>query len=1279
MTIAIVGPEKFAFQDLVCVDLALNAMGSGPVTMIPEQAGHEDATLSWPATEETPAVTIEVQVKGASGIVDITALAEHLLHYPDRAAQGSLLERLMGTEDRVGLFVMSGRCDDILVPLLLDRAPQALAIGRAVPTALAETLRAAVKAIGNKSLAKSATKLRRNRSNDAKTLAARPLSDYEHALSHLAIVERETAETVEVRLHSSLQRLRFDTLSIRGILARLTDLLGTAKRDQIDVISAMRHELERLAPQAVNPANYLDRGIEVRLLKLLEYQRVLLLSGPPRAGKSWTSRHIGGELQRLGFEVRSSSHIDEAERFLTDPITAERLYILDDPLGAREPSGDASSRLGALRGLIERLPPNRRLIVAQTESVLLQTRGARAIGECALGVWSWFAITPLTIERAVAVWRAAAIAQNIEQTAIERVTKLIKRDEDLRDPGALAYLAQTFDRLPANAGDTEILFQARSDAVDFARSLATASMGYRTMLSAAALGTAPGQAAAILELAFIANGGEARPGFAPKDAPIWRLGGTRRSAPAYEALPELDDNQAFAIDNLQRRRIISSEERGLNFTHPYLRAGAQALLRPDIPSDLDWVVKQTERALACVDASTSLAAARNLRWLRAAVESDARSNIFEIARTGISSLFPATRDACFAFLIDMADELSPAQRHDMPEWANRVAIELRDIDVSNGIGFITEQPHIFVAATPLHEIEPYLSALNANEPLGLDLALSRRILLTLRQHPEAMSAAICRRFLRADEAVIRAAAAGVWFSLPREGDNDIVEWLAHDRAPSISKAILDTIAKNWKKFEVPRRTALTTMLQTQATSPGCATVLLDRLVLLNRAEHYGNEPPWSLFADLMPTVIDHLPLSVSFHNGRLNAALDDAFKAIQPQSLGPLVEAWAHRIVHRAAHYTLDEYELSIGEPLIASLQPESRLPLLRDLLGVADTGVRVVTMKWLVAAWKGLTPDEHELVSDALAEGRSDRHWLAATILTCSAPPAPLVEQMSGDARLLSCSAETIEAELGFELFAACIRMFRGDPQPLWWYGTHHSSNPDWRRIVRVIAASPDHPLFGEAFVEIASLGEEGELLALIDALREDALMCTFELLLQYKLACNGFWRDKSWRRLLERAKDVSLLDPMFEQIDAVADGILEELHDIELWLGKGPYGRRLLGLYHRDMVTIHLLNNIDTIVDSVENDAAPDPGQIALMKHAAINGLVEALENEPCRLSGTWNSLWIMLRENGGDAELEARIESGRMAAVKRHQALRESACDVTASIHLEGWVYQKANHGE
>lgn len=1276
MTIAIIGPEKFAFQDLVCVDLALTALSHGPVAMVPEQAGHEDATLSWPVDESVATATLEVQVKGAAGTIDMATLAEHLLHYPDRAGKGSLLERLMGAGGRAALFVISARCADILTPLLLDRAPRALVEGREVPTELAEALRAAVSAVGHKTLLGKPSRLQEARRLDAQALAARPLADHARALAHLAIMEGQTAETVEVRLHRTLQSRRFDTLSIRGILASLTDLLGAAKRSQTDVVPAIQRELESRAPQAVSPAHYLDRGIETALLERLEDQRAVLLAGPPRAGKTWTARRIGGELQHLGFEVRNGSHIDEAERFLTDPIGAARLYLLDDPLGAREPLPDASARLGALRQLLERLPPNRRLVAAQTESVLLQTRGAAGLDDCAIGVWPWLAITPLAPERAIAIWRAAAAAQGIAPAAVDRVTALIERNEQLREPGALAYLAQTFDGLPANAGDAEILFQARSDAVDFARALATTSAGSKAMLSAAALATTSGQAAAVPELAFIANGGAARPSFQPESF-IIRLGADPRPAPGYVEPPLLAEGQVLAVDDLQRRRILEQSESGLNFTHPYLRTGAQALLRPEIPGDLDRLVEQVERSLACAHSSTSLAAARNLRWLRAAVPADARSSILEIARKGVRSLFPATRDACFAFLVDMADELSPSQRDHLPAWADRVSIGLEDIDVSDGIGFITDQPDMLVSASPLGEIQPYLSAIEAGEPLSLDLALGRRILLTLERHPQAMTAAVCRRFLRADEAVVRAAAASVWLARPRGGDEDIIEWLTHDLAPSISIAILNSVTHSWRALDAARREALTATLRAQATSPGCASVLLNRLVLFNRPEQYGVEPPWSLFADLMPTVVEHLPLSVSFQNGRLNAALDDALEALPAEALAPVVEAWAYRLQSRLPYRTLDEYELSIVEPLLAALRPDRRLPLLRDLLGVADTGARVVTMKWLVKYWDDLVADEHALLSGALAEGRADARWLAATVLTRSEPPAPLVRQLSGDPQLLDGTAEEIETALGTELFAACIRMYRGDPQPLWWYATHHSDNPTWPRIVRALARSPDHPLFREAFVEIAGFGDKGELRDLIDALPETALMRAFELLLQYKLGCTGFWRDKSWARLLERAEGAGMLDEMFDRIDAVSDGILEELRDTWRWLGEGPYGDRLLELYPRDTATFVELHRMEEICEMLlEGQGGHEPAEpekIALIMRAFITNQVEKLEAEPCRLFETWDVLSRALRRNGGDPSLEARIAAGRMAALERHQTLRESHVDVTADIHLDGWIHQ------
>lgn len=47
LSIAIVGPEKYKFQDLVCVELALALRYTGLTSMVPEPRGGEDTAFTW--------------------------------------------------------------------------------------------------------------------------------------------------------------------------------------------------------------------------------------------------------------------------------------------------------------------------------------------------------------------------------------------------------------------------------------------------------------------------------------------------------------------------------------------------------------------------------------------------------------------------------------------------------------------------------------------------------------------------------------------------------------------------------------------------------------------------------------------------------------------------------------------------------------------------------------------------------------------------------------------------------------------------------------------------------------------------------------------------------------------------------------------------------------------------------------------------------------------------------------------------------------------------------
>jgi len=1271
LDIAVIGPEKFAFQDMACIELALGCRQFGTFELVPEPKGGEDANLIWSLPEIR---TFEVQVKGASGTVGVAELASYLSHYPARKSTGSLLERLFDQDTRHALFILTARCNDDIAPLL-ERLPLGkLSPPRPAPRVLAIALRNELTRMAAAKPPARATKLVLARLKDVASLAAHPIADFERALSRTWIADLETAETVEVRLHSMMRADNFDTLSIRGMLARLSDLLANAKRTQKDAFVPMLRELAEHAPRAVRPNGYLDRGIEADLEMRLREAGVLLLAGPPRAGKSWTARAIGGRLQAEGFEVRQGAFVEEAERFLTEMVGAERAYVLDDPLGVREPAVDASARLAALRALSERIPANRRLIVAQSEHVLLQTRAASELGACALGAQQWLRLEPLTIERAQAVWREAALHQEMPAAAVAQVEQFIAREPALRDPGALAYLAQTWSELAQPARDEEILLQARRDATDFARALTMQMPAIGDLLTASALATTASEGAHDTELAFIINGGETRPGL-ERSSFIIALGGERRPPPSYPMQPQLDDGQRFALETLQRRRVI--EERGtrLNFSHPYLRAGAQTLITPDIPSDRKRILEQVERSIACASPGTSLAAARNLCWLRLSLPDDQSGGVFAIARKGIRSLFPATRDCCFQFLIESADQLPDALREELPRWSERMVIDLDDIDVAHGMGFISDQPDWPADASPIAVIQPYLEALDAGQPLGLDLSLSHRLLKTLDENSEALTAVAARRFLRADEAVIRAAAARIWCRLPRDDDADILDRLENDVTPAVSLGLLKELAGAWTVLDASRRERILAILMIHARSPGCASVLFSRLVLFNRVEHFGERPPWDIFLTLMPIVIATLPLSVAFDDGRFNAALDDALDAVPANSVSPVIEAWASRVLQRVDRYFLCEFELAIAEPLMRGMTAEARLPILRRLFGVADTGVRIVTMSWLVTDWDALSAEEQSLLQDALAEDRVDRHWLAATMLTRATPPPALVATLVGDPAVLTLAPEEIERRLGVKLFAACIHMFVGWPQPLWWYATHHSDSPAWRRVITGLAQLPDHPLHAVAFYEIANFGEGTELADLISDLPDAKLPNVFALMLDFKIAHVGDWRRAAWQVLLDRAEATGLLDGFVKQLDVELEGILENVSDIRHWVGEEGMGMRILNLVQFDARALLRARNLSKTRAMVDGQlAATTNRDVADEAFATLcaDELV-TLQSELPRLHGTWSQIWDIFKKIGASAEVLAALETRRLEAVERHQAFRKRFKGAPPEEPLDGWIDQ------
>lgn len=117
MTIATIGPKKYDFQDLVCLDFVLKTVYEKDISFLIEPHGGEDASFTYRGNGEA-LEKFEVQVKGSEEPVTMRSIAECLLHFPEREHNNCLFERLLKDNSLFVVLVMSGRATDELLKFL---------------------------------------------------------------------------------------------------------------------------------------------------------------------------------------------------------------------------------------------------------------------------------------------------------------------------------------------------------------------------------------------------------------------------------------------------------------------------------------------------------------------------------------------------------------------------------------------------------------------------------------------------------------------------------------------------------------------------------------------------------------------------------------------------------------------------------------------------------------------------------------------------------------------------------------------------------------------------------------------------------------------------------------------------------------------------------------------------------------------------------------------------------------------------------------------------------
>jgi hypothetical protein len=1275
MSIAITAPQKFAFQDLVCIEIMLQFCAHNEATLFVEPDGGEDAELTFTAGGRP--IRCEIQVKGAAGAIALADVAACLAHPPPRRVAPTLLERVISDPNRFALFVMSGRADDASAvyrgastwhgeqhPVPRIKAADAAALLAAF---------AVIDAAGNDG---GKLKAKRQAYNAAFAATANPATVRE-ALRRTFIFDQVDEEGLERRCAEYLRRDHgIPSDRTASVLLQLRAAIGDAKAQRTDAFLALRSILARASPSPIRPSDYVARGDEDGLVEILSRDHVLLLSGTPRVGKSYTARFIAAEFMSHGFDVQEFTEVESAERFLLEPGTAPRLALLDDPIGGSEADAQSPRSLERLSKLIDRTRPQRKLLVAQGLEPLLATSRTLSLAEIITGKRRWRDIGDLEPAFLVSLWQALAAAYAVDAALVVRVTDALLTGELVLEPGCLEHLAANTDRLGAATPIVDVTRLAREDAAQLGQTLV--ACGLEDLAVSLAVATAPREPIRLVDLAYVrGSGGAGLPGKRTALGTMVTIGGPPippASAPAYDEPPELAIADQTGLDYLERRRLVTIDATPtVGFAHPFYRAAAETLLKSPTHHAAHAIGHAVGRGLFCQSPQTSRATARNLDWIfeRLQARPAARAALVEQAIEGLRSFFPATRDLCFGFLVNRLSDLPIETQRELPRWIRSVmSVKLGDLEWRDDEAHLPYNVRLGIdyfdrvfRTVRRREVAAELALLDAPDGLvGPERAAAA--LRFMATSPGSMTLTMVGRLLSYDEAALRAEATKLWLSRPRTGDDEILDRIFADDHPSCALAALKGTVRGWEASTAERQARHLDGLVALAHNVAAAAAMLDFLVVFDREEHTGRHPPWPIFERLMPVVMAALPQNAVFIDARLFAVARSALRVLSPSALVALCDGWIDWLERNECSGRLpSEFSLGVVEILLqaTATEPERREARVARLLAFAGTGAKIPFMADLIDHWALLRVDERATVFERLKSSRSDDRWLQAVALTRSDVPDEVVATLLPEGIDLSQPPTRLIDRVPTLLIEAAIHVYSGQPQPLWSLGTHHRGEAVWEPVVEIIGRRPDHPLFELAWDHLAYNGDGKRLASIVADLGAPSAERALGILLRLKVNCTGNFMPETWATLLRLAADADEHGRWLDRMADASPAILDDISDLRFWLSEVGDFRGMLGRLQNDFQPLEMARIAFGQPDAVN---APE------MQDKAVKVLARLVRERPPLLFGTCDRLlrWLE-RVPVETVELLTLLSERRAAILAEREAIKQSM--EQPDPPLDGWI--------
>lgn len=1189
MSIERTGPAKYRYQDRLAALFSLEYLSKHNCEVLNDPKGtFEDIVIRF--YDEENFYDFEVQVKGVQRFT-LELLVDCLLHFGDRQSVLCLFDKLLGGK-RIAI-VTSGRCDDALLPFLTEIPNLSNSDNSKLITI--ETLKNIRSLIDSFCDGEGGSNLSKARREHCKQIRLRNDPALKSALTNLRIIDSMDESDV---LDHTIKILASEYSIPHSIASDVADKMFIAARASVEagnnLVPKVKEIVSSYSQRKYGIEGYVEWGNEGEWLDALMTENVLMFSGVPRCGKSSAGERILDILGSKGFDVQSLSDLDQAAVFLNADETV--CVLLEDPFGNRGVAEDDNDRrLTKLEKLFRLVDNRRKLIICQSQDELFQTMGEKSLSRCRLVGKNWFDLSHFPEGFLLSIWKGLYDSLDLPEELYSIVNKLLSSGTVV-EPGALDYIACNHDLIEGDYTQENLLSVIRLDSKGLSTSLAKHfDAPVLEVLSVLAFCLYSAHAIQAEDLAFILaeiQAGEDLPGFKDSPGQGYVLGEpVLETSLEYTQKHHLSGDVEDLLFTLKRRRLISDDDNRIAFTHSFYKAAAEFIIPEVRPSSWNRILDYCKRALGCKSPVISKSVAKGIVNLSSLVGDPKRKKqLVKLAFDTRQSRFPATYHCVIYHIYENLDLLDDEDRRGFLNNPESLQVSLFNTEWSEGeawtprnipMGRRYEPIGIDNIAAKANEWAEALASSDKILPSSEEVAV---LLKYYQQENIDISAEIVLGIMNYDLALLRVEATKMWLEKARNSDDEILKLIFNDEMPNVVAAAYKTILKRVQVYSDERIKLL------EQYSLGSANKELNAIVLLKgiaSVEFPLNALQRTLLLSLVTTILGSKARLQNFDSGKLYCVLRELSKHLSAEEVFPLIEAWAARVDKWISDGISDDYTLAIAELLIPATDSNTsiRQDLSEKLLSHSNTPALLVILGNYIDSWEHLTDHEKRKILDTLVSGRPDQHWLQARALTRNNVPPEIQELLLGDSLFFGQDPADIVTNMNSCLLACCVKIYCGQPQPLWYYGGHHCNPSLWEPVLLVLGNDIKSPLFRYALAEFVRKNDADSICAMFDANTGHERAFVSSLLVE-NIRANDFKLSKAWDHIFDSVSDESLKDEWFDEIASVFPRLADELADIRFFFNKKDYQFRMLQRFEEDRQCIEFAKNFEIVFGTDSDD---------------------------------------------------------------------------------------------